>query len=168
MESSKMTNKTKRLLESLLQSDNPTQLLDNLYEKSTGTEMNTLHESVQALCDLGCISIPLWADNKPYHVIVNKTKSKEMIDDFGSVKSNGVIIIQDNSIQIGDDNRIRGSIISSNKKTTLRKATKKRNNSFYSRHPVLCGFLISLAAGLILLFSFWQQIVRFIEGVFHG
>ena len=38
--------------------------------------------------------------------------------------------------------------------------------SFYEKHPVICGFLISLVAGIVLLFSFWDRIVNLIEGVF--
>lgn len=37
---------------------------------------------------------------------------------------------------------------------------------FYEKHPVFCSVLISFLVGLILLFSFWDQVISFIEGLF--
>jgi len=61
------------------------------------------------------------------------------------------------SINIGDNNKIKNANIAE------RLEIKK---SFYEKHPVICGFLISLVAGIVLLFSFWDRIVNLIEGVF--
>ena len=38
--------------------------------------------------------------------------------------------------------------------------------SFYEKHPWICGILASVLAGAILLFSFWENIVKWIEGWF--
>ena len=54
-------------------------------------------------------------------------------------------------IKIGDNNRIKNSIITDRIKTSNEVVNK---NTFFQKHPVICGFLISLAAGLVLLFSF--------------
>ena len=66
------------------------------------------------------------------------------------------------SIQIGDNNKITNSTISERIETD--KETKKKR-SFYEEHPIICGFLISLAAGIVLLFSFWGKIISFLEGL---
>lgn len=66
-------------------------------------------------------------------------------------------------IHIGDNNKIQNSIIAEKIKTN-KEVLEKR--SLYQRHPVVCGFLISLAAGIILLFSFWGNIISFLEGLF--
>ena len=67
------------------------------------------------------------------------------------------------SIQIGDNNRINnstiGESINSNKKD-------EKKAGFYEKHPVICGFIISLTAGIVLLFSFWERIISFLEGLF--
>ena len=56
-------------------------------------------------------------------------------------------------INIGDGNKIVN--------TNLKE--KKR---FYDKHPWICGILVSLFVGIILLFSFWQNIITWIEGWF--
>jgi len=66
-------------------------------------------------------------------------------------------------IKIGDDNKIHNSMIAENIEMT-KDATKKK--SFFEKHPIICGFLISLAAGIVLLFSFWEKLISFLEGLF--
>lgn len=66
------------------------------------------------------------------------------------------------SIQIGDNNTISNSTISERIETD--KESKKKR-SFYEKHPIICGFLISLVAGFVLLFSFWGKIISFLEGL---
>ncbi len=66
-------------------------------------------------------------------------------------------------INIGDDNKIHNSMIAE-KIDTNKDGIKKK--SFYDKHPIICGFLISLAAGIVLLFSFWEKIISFLEGLF--
>lgn len=66
-------------------------------------------------------------------------------------------------INIGDDNKIHNSMIAEKIETNEDVIKKK---SFYDKHPIICGFLISLAAGIVLLFSFWEKIISFLEGLF--
>ena len=66
-------------------------------------------------------------------------------------------------IQIGDNNNIKNSTISEKIETNKEDLDKK---TFYERHPVICGFLISLVAGIVLLFSFWGRLIGFLEGLF--
>lgn len=65
------------------------------------------------------------------------------------------------SIEIGNNNKIKNSIIAEK----MSKNSEEKKKTFYDRHPAICGFIISLAAGIVLLFSFWEQIIGFIEGV---
>ena len=67
------------------------------------------------------------------------------------------------SINIGDNNKIKNANIAEKLEINDDQSVKK---SFYEKHPVICGFLISLVAGIVLLFSFWDRIVNLIEGVF--
>ena len=65
------------------------------------------------------------------------------------------------SITIGDNNRIKNSTFSISRSTS---SQKKKN--FFKDHPIVCGVLISVIAAFIMMFSFWKQIVAFIEGLF--
>lgn len=67
------------------------------------------------------------------------------------------------SIQIGDNNKIQNSTIAEKVETNREELKKK---TFFEKHPVICGFLISLAAGVVLLFSFWERVISFLEGLF--
>lgn len=68
------------------------------------------------------------------------------------------------SINIGDKNKIKKSTIGhqygSNSSTK-----EKVKNSFSEKHPILVSFIVSLVVGFILLFSFWKNIVGWIENL---
>ena len=67
------------------------------------------------------------------------------------------------SINIGDNNKIKNTNITEKLEVNDKPLIKK---SFFEKHPVICSFLISLAAGIVLLFSFWDKIISLIEGAF--
>ena len=66
------------------------------------------------------------------------------------------------SVNIGDNNKIQNTTIGDN--VTFNNSGKKER--FNERHTYITGVAISVIAGFILLFSFWNQIVQFIEGWF--
>ena len=66
------------------------------------------------------------------------------------------------NITIGSNNKIKNSTIAGIINTDGADAQK----GFYERHPVFCSLLISFVAGIILLFSFGEQVISFIEGLF--
>ena len=66
-------------------------------------------------------------------------------------------------VQIGNNNKIKNSLISEKGEIKESPAQKK---TFFEKHPIICGFLISLVAGIVLMFSFWEKIIRFLEEVF--
>ena len=67
------------------------------------------------------------------------------------------------SVHIGNNNKIKNSNIA--EKINI-DSSENQNRTFYNRHPIMCGFLISLIAGLVLLFSFWTNVITWIEGWF--
>ena len=65
-------------------------------------------------------------------------------------------------IKISDNNKINKSTIAE----TVKGNIEPQKKSWYEKHPVIGGIIISVVAGVILLFSFWNDIVQFVEGVF--
>ncbi len=66
------------------------------------------------------------------------------------------------SIEIGDNNIIKNSTIAN----TVNGVTESKKKNWCEKHPIISGIIVSVIAGVILLFSFWADIVKFIEGVF--
>lgn len=66
------------------------------------------------------------------------------------------------SVNIGNNNKIQNSTIAE-QINTGQIPEKKR---FYDKYPIICGFLISLVAGVAVLFSFWTEMVNWLEGLF--
>ena len=66
-------------------------------------------------------------------------------------------------IQIGDNNKIKNSVVTEN--GTVHKDTSQKK-TFVERHPILVGLIISLIAGFVLMFSFWKDIISWIENLF--
>lgn len=64
------------------------------------------------------------------------------------------------SISIGDNNKISNTTIVEN--STVNKENKK---GFTAKHPILISLICSFVVGFILLFSFWTEIISWIEGV---
>jgi hypothetical protein len=60
------------------------------------------------------------------------------------------------SVNIGNGNKIRNSNIAE-KIENHTDPVSNRKQTFFERHPVICSFLISLIAGIVLLFSFWGK-----------
>lgn len=72
-------------------------------------------------------------------------------------------------IKIGNNNRIDNSTIAetiNGDSSSNPPQPRNKKKTFYDKHPALCSFLISLIAGIVLLFSFWSDAVRWIEGWF--
>lgn len=66
------------------------------------------------------------------------------------------------TVNIGDNNKIKNSNIA--EKLEVKEITNAKKG-FYEKHPVICGFFVSFVAGIVLLFSFWNKIISWIEGV---
>lgn len=71
------------------------------------------------------------------------------------------------AINIGDNNRIKNTIISENSEIDRNQKNKDtRKKSLYEKHPIVISFLISLVAGIILLFPVWSKLIGWIMSLY--
>ena len=173
MEFNKLPMNLKKLLDEIVKAENPTQLLCERFENSSAKEDEELRSLIKELCQSDYIRIPMWADNKPYHVVVNNSARSydEQLAEYEEEKraqrgTTYIGTVNDQSVRIGNGNKIRNSNIAGKNENHSDSAPSDVKRSFYVKHPVICGFLISLASGIVLLFSFWTDIVKLIEGAF--
>lgn len=138
-----------RLYKELLHSDNPTQYMVDLFNKATSDENMKLRHLLKQLCENQFISIPMWADNLPWHIIVYD----DMEESLDTKTDNGNI-----HIVIGDNNRITNSTLGNSYEKTKEKG-------FVKKHPILISVIVSFIVGFVLLFSFWEKLVGIIEGI---
>lgn len=166
MSFNKLPSNSKKLLDDILQTDNPAEMLSKRFEGLSHKEDEDLRSLIRELRENGYISVS-WADNKPYRVVVNnsaRTYNEQLKEHEANKHPINNTYITDNSIKIGDNNKIANSTIAGKiEKPAYNNEDKK---SFAERHPVLLSLLISLLAGFILLFSFWKHIIDWIEGLF--
>lgn len=155
----KLPSNSQRLLNEIVCSDNPSKLLRELLEKATVREDEELRGILRELGEKGYISI-MWADNRPYHIAINnaaRTYEEQLVEyEIGKGQA------RTGNITIGNKNKIKNSKIIG----TITENCEEKEKNFCEKHPVICGFLISLVAGIVLLFSFWQRIITFLERLF--
>lgn len=167
MEFKKLPSNSKKLLDEILQADNSVQMLCERFESASRKEDEELRGILKELREEGLVTVS-WASNKPYHVnISNSARTyNERLAEYEAMMQEKVIYnigaINDKSVNIGDGNKISNSKIANEITNDL----SEKKTTFYERHPVVCSFLISLVAGVVVLFSFWSEIVKWIEGVF--
>ena len=163
MEFRKLPGNAEKLLHEILQAENPTKMLCEKFEGISQQEDKMLRAILRQLREEGYINIK-WASNVPYYVIINN--SARVYDEQLEECEKNMFLQQSTKyvnerINIGDGNTIIGSSIGNEKINSL-----ENRKTFYERHPVICGFLISLVAGIVLLFSFWGKIIDLFEGIF--
>lgn len=159
----KLPANAEALLHEILQADNPVDMLCEKFKGISHKEDELLRGILRQLREEGYINIK-WASNVPYQVIINNSARvyDEQLAEYETSKlAQQPTYYVNQSINIGDGNKIKGSTIA-NKVVN----TSENKKTFYEKHPVVCGFLVSLIAGVVALFSFWSEIVKFIEGVF--
>mgnify|MGYP000851278657 CR=1 FL=1 len=101
-----------------------------------------------------------WANNEPYHVAINnpvRIYEERLAEGEATKQVSGT-----QNITIGSNNKIKNSTIAG----IINANGADTSKGFYEKHPVFCSVLISFLVGLILLFSFWDQVISFIEGLF--
>lgn len=151
---------SKHLLDEIIVADNPADMLAKRFDGLTNSEDVELRSIIHELCEEGFIKVQ-WSSNVPYIVTINNSARtyNERLQEYESEKRASVTI--DRSVKIGDGNKICGSIIASQNQGT---ASPKK--TFWGKHPILTGVIVAVIAGVILMFSFWEKIVVFIEEVF--
>lgn len=66
-------------------------------------------------------------------------------------------------VKIGDNNTINNSTIA---ETVNNAKPKEEKKNWFEKHPLLAAILAAVVAGFILMFSFWTQIIQWLEGLF--
>lgn len=112
----KLPSNTKKLLDEIINAENPTQYLSDRFDAATAQEDDELRSLLRELKEGGFITIPMWADDKPYHVIINNTARTydERLAEYEAdraAKQNITYNITDQSVTIGNGNKIKGATI---------------------------------------------------------
>lgn len=143
----------KHLLQEIVNSTNPTEYLSDRFSMSSTSQRDELRVLLKELKEGGYVNV-MWADNIPWHIAVTSFPSDKQGENNDEVS---------NTISIGNNNRIKDSVVGNH--TTIIHNQKKQKG-FYERHQILVNFLISLAVGLLLMFSFAKELVSFVENLF--
>ena len=151
----KISNDSRLVLSELNACTNPTQLLCQKFESCTSKERNALKNILEELSEKKYIKIK-WADNMPYHVII--TNSGRLYEEQLFEYENELSKLNSVTINVGDNNKFKNSPISINNSGKMPNVKR-----FFDKHPWVSGILISLFAGIICMFSFWEKITHFIE-----
>ena len=156
----KLPRNSKQLLDEIIAADDPADMLAKRFDGLTNSGDDEFRSIIRELCEEGFINVQ-WADGVPYFVTINNSARtyNEHLQEYESEKRASVAI--DQSIKIGNGNKIYDSIITNQ----VQEATSPKK-TFWEKHPILTGVIIAVIAGVILMFSFWGEIVTFIEGMF--
>jgi len=163
----KLPSNSKALLDALVGADNPTQELCKRWDSVIGTEMEELKGIISELRQLGYINVN-YADNKPYIVTLTnsaRTYNERLAEHEAESARQGSTYIVDQSVRIGDNNNINNTNIAGGIGNQQENNTSSKKK-FSEKHPIFISIILSLITGFILLFSFWQNIVNWIEGLF--
>lgn len=144
-----MSSDARELLSELRGAENPNACLMGKYQSSTNQEKQSLNELIGELEHNGYLSV-LWGDDIAYHITLKRVNDADI---NGGTK---------NILIIGDNNRIKDSNIGVNN-IISEKQEKKR---FWEKHPFALALITAIIAAFIMMFSFWGQLVAFIEGLF--
>ena len=168
MEFHELSEESKALLAEIAEESNPSDFLYGRFDNLSRSQDYALRSNIRELCEAGFIRV-MWADNRPYHVFVNESAIKSAnTNNQGEKHSTEVpeptIIYygNNNSIRIGSNTTISNSSIGQN----VKNRPPHLAHTFYERHPALCSLLISILAGLILLFPFWAKLMQYIWEMF--
>lgn len=155
----KLPSNSRKLLDEIISAENPVSLLCDKLTEASPQQYQELRGILRELQKKDYLEV-LWANNKPYHVTVNNS-ARTYEDRLAEYEAREQVSGTQN-ITIGSNNKIKNSTIAGIINTNGADTSK----GFYEKHPVLCSVLISFLVGLILLFSFWDQVISFIEGLF--
>lgn len=169
MSFNKLPSNTKQLLDEIINAENPTQYLSDRFDAATATEDDELRSLLRELKEGGYITIPMWADNKPYRVVINNAARTydERLAEYEAERAavqNITYNITDHSVTIGSGNKIKGSTIAGKIENSSVNTPEKK--SFFADHPVLSAVIAGVIVAFIMMFSFWDKLVSWIEGLF--
>lgn len=161
----KLPTNAEALLNEIMQAENATKLLCDKFDNLSSKEDDELRAILRQLREAGYINIS-WADNKPYNIFISNSARtyNEQLAEYEKNQVTSATIIN-NSITIGDGNKINKSHLSAGS-NQINESEMMNKKSFDERHPVVISIIISLVTGLILMFSFWDSLVKWIEELF--
>ena len=167
MEFRKLPNNSRKLLAEIVQAENPTQFLCDCFNGASKKEADELRGILHELREFGYVSVE-WADNKPYLVTLSNA-GRTYEEQFAEYEAQNLVSksvhyagpVTNNSVHIGNGNKIKHSNIAGSMQES-----SNENRSFFERHPLLTGILGAVVAGVILMFSIWESIITWIEGIF--
>ena len=163
----KLPSNSKALLDALVNADNPSQALCDRWDAATGKDLDELKGIIRELRQMGYIGVK-YADNKPYIVTLSnaaRTYNEQLAEYEASAKQQVPVYHIDQSVTIGDGNTIKGSTIAGKITNNTHQETSEKQK-FSEKHPILLNIIIGLGTGLVLMFSFWDSIIDWIEGLF--
>lgn len=146
-----MSLDAKELLSELRTVQDPNAWLTRKYQSCTKQEKNSLNEAIGELESLGYLTV-FWADDIAYHINIKKD---DKVDSVSKRSSENILII-------GNNNKIRNSNIGVNNSIVGEQEEKR----FWEKHPFALALITAIIAAFIMMFSFWDKIVAFIEGLF--
>ena len=155
----KLPSNSRKLLDEIISAENPVSLLCDKLTEASPQQYQELRGILRELQKKDYLEV-LWANNKPYHVTVNnsaRTYEERLAKYEAREQASGT-----QNITIGSNNKIKNSTIAG----IINANGADTSKGFYEKHPVFCSVLISFLVGLILLFSFWDRVISFIEGLF--
>ena len=169
MSFSKLTYDSEKFLSKLIKSSNPTQFLRKCYKEESKYDIVEINHIIEELIAEKYITV-LWKDDLPWCVILNdsakiydKTKKSQLIR---GKQEKEKIIINDNSIHIGDGNKIKKSTIIGSNSNHQINTREKNQRKFCELHPTLSNILIGVIVGFIMMLPFWGSIITWLQGVF--
>ncbi len=167
MDFHKLSTNSYKLLEDILESNNPVMMLCARFDAASNTEDEELRAMIRELRENGLLNIS-WADNKPYRIVINNSARtyKERLAQHENEHQiyDGIIptTVNNYSITIGDGNHIKNSKIIAKEDNCSN--DKELQKTFAEKHPILISVIVSFVVGFVLLFSFWKDIIAWIEG----
>lgn len=167
MRFTKLPSNSRKLLAEIVAAGNPTQLLCDRLREANTKEADELHGILKELREAGYVVVE-WADNKPFRVVINNSGRayEELLTEYESEHASKVKpvyqagTVTNNSIYIGDGNQIKNSAIGNKLENA-----KMERGSFFNKHPILTGVIVAVVGGVILMFSFWENLISWVEGV---
>lgn len=151
-----MSSAARELLSELMSVSNPNEYLGKKYSSCTDQDKESLNAAIGELEQAGFLSV-FWADNIAYRITLkNGSTEKDSIGDIENINGNETVLI------IGDNNSIKNSSIGINNNIIGDQGKK----GFWEKHPFALALITAIIATFIMMFSFWDKIVAFIEGLF--
>ena len=158
----KLSAVAEELLQDILKAENPVQLLCDRFKGLDHRADEEFRSIIRELRENGYISLN-WADNVPYRVVINPSARVYFEQKKEAEERVASTTVIDQSIHIGNGNKFKNVTVGHSKNKDSEEGKRK---NIVERHPIITSVVISIVTGLVLMFSFWENIIQWIEGLF--